>query len=157
VATPILDTLHFSVNSPSRHAVNCTESPVNDLDGRLLWVARHEAGRGSSSVPLAGFGINQIAQPGVAAALRTIAAGPGRVRRREPVHDVGIESADLTASTADDAAELPAGPAMAVDDFHNAVPAVSGNMIDLVERRLAFLNGEHEAPSRHPGYRGLGP
>ena len=33
VATPILDTLHFSVNSPSRHAVNCAESPVNDLDG----------------------------------------------------------------------------------------------------------------------------
>jgi hypothetical protein len=31
VTTPILDTLHFSVNGPSRHAVNCAESPVNDL------------------------------------------------------------------------------------------------------------------------------
>jgi len=59
---------------------------------------------------------------------------------------VGIESADITASIANDAAKLPAGPAMVVDDFHNAVPAVSGNMIDLVERRLAFLNGDGEAP-----------
>src|SRR5882672_2058342 len=31
VTTPILDTLHFSVNGPSRHAMNCAESPVNDL------------------------------------------------------------------------------------------------------------------------------
>ena len=32
MATPILDTLHVSVNGPSPHAANCDESPVNDLD-----------------------------------------------------------------------------------------------------------------------------
>src|SRR6266496_3367259 len=32
VTTPILDTLHFSVNGPSRHAASYAESPVNDLD-----------------------------------------------------------------------------------------------------------------------------
>jgi len=32
VTTPILDTLHFSVNSPSRHAANWAELPVNDLE-----------------------------------------------------------------------------------------------------------------------------
>jgi hypothetical protein len=31
VTTPILDTLHFSVNGPSRHTANRAESPVNDL------------------------------------------------------------------------------------------------------------------------------
>src|SRR6266487_1210320 len=33
VTTPILDTLHFSVNGPSRHAASYAESPVNDLWG----------------------------------------------------------------------------------------------------------------------------
>jgi hypothetical protein len=36
VATPILDTLHASVNDRSRHALNCGESPVNDLGIQLL-------------------------------------------------------------------------------------------------------------------------
>src|SRR5205823_10413508 len=40
VATPILDTLHISVNSPSRHAVDCAESPVNDLGRRAASEAR---------------------------------------------------------------------------------------------------------------------
>jgi hypothetical protein len=31
VDTPILDTLHFSVNSPSHHALNYAGLPVNDL------------------------------------------------------------------------------------------------------------------------------
>src|SRR5690242_2096594 len=31
VTTPILDTLHFSVNGPSRHAASWAELPVNDL------------------------------------------------------------------------------------------------------------------------------
>src|SRR5260370_37674890 len=33
VTTPILDTLHFSVNGPSRHAANGAGLPVNDLAG----------------------------------------------------------------------------------------------------------------------------
>ena len=31
VTTPILDTLHISVNGPSHHAPNWAELPVNDL------------------------------------------------------------------------------------------------------------------------------
>jgi LuxR family transcriptional regulator, maltose regulon positive regulatory protein len=45
-----------------------------------------------------------------------------------------VVSADVTASIANDAAKLPAGSAIIVDDFHYAAPAVSGNMTDLVER-----------------------
>ena len=43
-------------------------------------------------------------------------------------------SADVAASIANDAAKLPAGSAIIVDDFHYAAPAVSRNMTDLVER-----------------------
>ena len=43
-------------------------------------------------------------------------------------------SADVTASIANDAAELPAGSALIVDDFHMAAAAVGGEMNDLVER-----------------------
>ena len=43
-------------------------------------------------------------------------------------------SADVTASIANDAAELPAGSALIVDDFHMAAAAVGGDMNDLVER-----------------------
>ena len=42
-------------------------------------------------------------------------------------------SADVTASIANDAAALPAGSAIIVDDFHAAAPAVSRDMTDLVE------------------------
>ena len=45
-----------------------------------------------------------------------------------------VMSADVTASIANDAAKLPAGSAIIVDDFHNAAPAVRGHMTDLVER-----------------------
>ena len=38
----------------------------------------------------------------------------------------GVVSADVTASIANDAAKLPAGSAIIVDDFQNAAPAVSG-------------------------------
>jgi LuxR family transcriptional regulator, maltose regulon positive regulatory protein len=41
-------------------------------------------------------------------------------------------SADVTASIANDAADLPAGSAVIVDDFHAAAAAVSGDMTDLV-------------------------
>ena len=47
----------------------------------------------------------------------------------------GVASADVTASIANDAAKLPAGSAIVVDDFHNAAAAVFGNMTDLVEHR----------------------
>jgi LuxR family maltose regulon positive regulatory protein len=46
----------------------------------------------------------------------------------------GTMSADVTASIANDAAKLPPGSAVVVDDFHYAAPAVSGLMTDLVER-----------------------
>ena len=46
----------------------------------------------------------------------------------------GVMSADVTASIANDAARLPAGSAIIVDDFHYAAAPVSGNMTDLVER-----------------------
>ena len=43
-------------------------------------------------------------------------------------------SADVTASIANDAAKLPAGSAIIVDDFQSAAPAVHRDMTDLVER-----------------------
>jgi LuxR family transcriptional regulator, maltose regulon positive regulatory protein len=46
----------------------------------------------------------------------------------------GTVSADVTASIANDAAMLPPGSAVVVDDFHYAAPSVSGSMRDLVER-----------------------
>ena len=46
----------------------------------------------------------------------------------------GAVSADVTASIANDAAKLPVGFAVVVDDFHYAAPTASGLMTDLVER-----------------------
>ncbi len=46
----------------------------------------------------------------------------------------GVVSADVTASIANDAAKLPKGSAIVVDDFQTAAAAVSGSMTDLVER-----------------------
>jgi LuxR family maltose regulon positive regulatory protein len=46
----------------------------------------------------------------------------------------GVMSADITASIVNDAAKLPAGSAVIVDDFHCAAAAVSRHMTDLVER-----------------------
>jgi LuxR family transcriptional regulator, maltose regulon positive regulatory protein len=46
----------------------------------------------------------------------------------------GAMSADVTASIANDAAKLPAGSAIIVDDFDTAATAVSRDMTDLVER-----------------------
>jgi LuxR family maltose regulon positive regulatory protein len=43
-------------------------------------------------------------------------------------------SADVTASIVNDAAKLPAGSAIIVDDFHSAAAAVARDMTDLVER-----------------------
>jgi LuxR family maltose regulon positive regulatory protein len=45
----------------------------------------------------------------------------------------GRMSADVVASIANDAARLPAGSAIVVDDFHFAAPAVAKDMTDLVE------------------------
>ena len=45
----------------------------------------------------------------------------------------GVVSADLTASIANDAAKLPAGSTIIVDDFHYAATAVAKAMTDLVE------------------------
>ena len=45
-----------------------------------------------------------------------------------------VMSPDVTASIANDAAKLPAGSVVVVDDYHYAAPEVSANMTDLVER-----------------------
>jgi LuxR family maltose regulon positive regulatory protein len=65
----------------------------------------------------------------------------------------GVMSADVTASIADDAARLPEGSAIIVDDFHYAAAAVSGDMTDLVERWPAetaqlVLAGRSDPPLR---------
>jgi LuxR family transcriptional regulator, maltose regulon positive regulatory protein len=62
-------------------------------------------------------------------------------------------SADVTASIANDAAKLPAGSALIVDDFHTAAAAVAGDMTDLVERWPAgtaqlVLAGRSDPPLR---------
>jgi len=82
-------------------------------------------------------------------------ASPAGVRRRcrDLLAVDGVMSAHVTASIANEAAKLPAWSAMVVDDFHNAVPAVSGNMIDLDDRWLAFFNGKGEALLPRPDTR----
>src|SRR5215471_1054562 len=62
-------------------------------------------------------------------------------------------SADVTASIASDAAKLPVGSAVIVDDFHCAAAAVSGEMTDLAERWPAqtaqlVLAGRFDPPLR---------
>jgi LuxR family maltose regulon positive regulatory protein len=62
-------------------------------------------------------------------------------------------SADVSASIANDAAQLPAGSAVIVDDFHTAATAVAGDMTDLVERWPAetaqlVLAGRRDPPVR---------
>jgi LuxR family transcriptional regulator, maltose regulon positive regulatory protein len=65
----------------------------------------------------------------------------------------GAMSADITASIVNDAAELPAGSAVIVDDFQAAAAAVSRDMADLVERWPAetaqlVLAGRSDPPLR---------
>jgi LuxR family maltose regulon positive regulatory protein len=65
----------------------------------------------------------------------------------------GVMSADVTASVANDAAKLPAGSAIIVDDFHYAAAAVATDMTDLVERWPAgnvqlVLAGRFDPPLR---------
>jgi LuxR family transcriptional regulator, maltose regulon positive regulatory protein len=65
----------------------------------------------------------------------------------------GAMSADVTASIANDAAKLPAGSAIVVDDFHAAAAAAARNMTDLVERWPAgtaqlVLAGRADPPLR---------
>jgi LuxR family transcriptional regulator, maltose regulon positive regulatory protein len=62
-------------------------------------------------------------------------------------------SADISASVANDAAKLPAGSAIIVDDFHYAAAAVARDMTDLVERWPAetvqlVLAGRSDPPLR---------
>ena len=62
-------------------------------------------------------------------------------------------SADVTASVANDAAKLPAGSAIIVDDFHYAAAAAARDMTDLVERWPAetvqlVLAGRSDPPLR---------
>ncbi|TVZ02230.1 hypothetical protein EAS64_25740 [Trebonia kvetii] len=64
---------------------------------------------------------------------RTIAPGFGSDAADLLATDEVI-SADVVASVVNDAAKLPAGSAIVVDDFHLAAPVVSGDMSDLIER-----------------------
>ena len=62
-------------------------------------------------------------------------------------------SADVTASVANDAAELPAGSAIVVDDFHYAAAAAAPDMTDLIERWPSetvqlVLAGRYDPPLR---------
>ena len=62
-------------------------------------------------------------------------------------------SADVTASVANDAARLPAGSVIIVDDFHLAAAAAAPDMTDLVERWPAetvqlVLAGRFDPPLR---------
>jgi LuxR family transcriptional regulator, maltose regulon positive regulatory protein len=62
-------------------------------------------------------------------------------------------SADVAASVANDAAQLPAGSAVIVDDFHFAAAAAAPDMTDLVERWPAetvqlVLAGRYDPPLR---------
>ena len=66
-------------------------------------------------------------------ATRTVAPGFGTDAADLLAMD-GVMSADVTASIVNDAAKLPAGSAVVVDDFHTAGAGVSGDMTDLVER-----------------------
>jgi LuxR family maltose regulon positive regulatory protein len=66
-------------------------------------------------------------------ALRLVAPGFGADAADLLALD-GTVSADVTASIANDAAKLPTGSAIIVDDFDVAAAAVSGDMADLVER-----------------------
>ena len=64
-----------------------------------------------------------------------------------------VMSADVIASIANDAAQLPAGSAVVVEDFHAAAAAVSRDMTDLVERWPAetaqlVLAGRSDPPLR---------
>ncbi len=65
----------------------------------------------------------------------------------------GAMSADVTASLANDAAKLPAGSVLIVDDFHTTATAIARNMTDLVERWPAktaqlVLAGRADPPVR---------
>jgi hypothetical protein len=104
-------------------------------------------------VLLAGVRIDQVAQPAAAAALRTIAANPD---------GTGGQSRFTTrASNQPMSPRRPRtmpgsclqGRRWSWTTSLNAVPAVSGNLIDLVERRQAFLRGEDDVPPRWPGTR----
>jgi LuxR family maltose regulon positive regulatory protein len=65
----------------------------------------------------------------------------------------GVVSADVIASIANDAAKLPAGSAIVVDDFQHAAGSAAGDMTDLVERWPAetvqlVLAGRFDPPLR---------
>ena len=89
---------------------------------------------------------------GFTEAARSVAPGFGADAADLLAMDGGM-SADVTASIADDAARLPEGSAIIVDDFHYAAAAVSGGMTDLVERWPAetaqlVLAGRSDPPLR---------
>jgi LuxR family transcriptional regulator, maltose regulon positive regulatory protein len=89
---------------------------------------------------------------GFTEAVRSVAPGFGAYATDRLGMD-GVTSADITASIANDAAKLPEGSAIIVDDFHYAAAAASRGMTDLVERWPAetvqlVLAGRFDPPLR---------
>ena len=89
---------------------------------------------------------------GFTQAARSVAPGFGADAADLLAMDGGM-SADVTASIADDAARLPEGSAIIVDDFHYAAAEVFRGMTDLVERWPAetaqlVLAGRSDPPLR---------
>jgi LuxR family transcriptional regulator, maltose regulon positive regulatory protein len=89
---------------------------------------------------------------GFTEAARGVAPGFGACAAELLAMD-GVMSADVTAEIANDAAKLPQGSAIIVDDFHHAAAAVSGDMTDLAERWPAetaqlVLAGRSDPPLR---------
>src|SRR3984893_13907749 len=70
---------------------------------------------------------------GFVEALRVIEPGVGADAADLLAVD-GVRSPGVTASIANDAARLPAGSAIIVDDFHYASASAAKNMTDLIER-----------------------
>jgi LuxR family maltose regulon positive regulatory protein len=85
-------------------------------------------------------------------ALRAVAPGFGADAAELLAMD-GVMSADVSASIANDAAKLPNGSVIVVDDFHAAAAPVAASMTDLVERWPAstvqlVLAGRADPPVR---------
>ena len=59
-----------------------------------------------------------------------------------------VVSADVIASIANDAAKLPAGSAVIVDDFHYAAPVVAGDMTSTWSRRWPAATAQLVLASR---------
>src|ERR1700742_1333613 len=109
--------------------------------GLTSWLSCDEADADPVRFWAAFIQAHQVAAPGFGADAAELLAMGGSI------------SADVTASIANDAAKLPAGSAVVVDDFHAAGAASKASMTDLVERWPAgtaqlVLAGRADPPLR---------